>query len=59
MQNYGIVNHNNIFKYHLRYTSGILNNLYYASELNPLGVNEYLELDNILTDKNISVREAA
>ena len=35
-----------------------LNNLYCAGELDPLGVKEYPELDNILTDY-VSVKEAA
>ncbi|CAB5175438.1 unnamed protein product [Rhizophagus irregularis] len=52
------LNYNDIFKYYLECISEILNNLYYADELNSFKVKEYPELDHIPTD-NISVKEAA
>ena len=52
------LNYNDTFKYRLGCMSGILNNLYCAGELDPLGVTECPELEHIPTD-NISVREAA
>ncbi|CAG8802790.1 20283_t:CDS:2, partial [Cetraspora pellucida] len=51
------LNYNETFKYYFECKSGILNNLYCANELKPLGIKEYPELNNIPTD-NISVREA-
>ncbi|CAG8539724.1 13168_t:CDS:1, partial [Racocetra persica] len=52
------LNHNDTFKYRLGCKDGILNNLYCAGEMEPLGVREFSELENIPTDY-ISVREAA
>ncbi|PKK59516.1 hypothetical protein RhiirC2_794731 [Rhizophagus irregularis] len=52
------LNYNDIFKYYFECISEILNNLYYADELNSFEVKEYPELDHIPTD-NISVKEAA
>ncbi|CAG8513681.1 6212_t:CDS:1 [Gigaspora margarita] len=51
------LNYNNTFKYSLGCQNGILNNLYYAREMEPLGVKEFPELENIPTDTVIYLLE--
>ncbi|KAF0555352.1 retrotransposon nucleocapsid protein [Gigaspora margarita] len=42
-----VISYDDTFKYRFECKDGILNNLYYEGEMEPLGVKEYPELDHI------------